>query len=92
MTQAIQWCINHNTLEEFLKSNSSEVMNMLMEEWDLDTALKVEWEEGREKGREEGREEERRNTLSVQQMYAEARRQFEEARRENERLRAQLGR
>jgi hypothetical protein len=85
MTQAIQWCINHNTLEGFLRSNSSEVINMLMEEWDLDTALKVEREEGWEEGLEKGREEERRNTLSVQRMY-------EEARRENERLRAQLGR
>jgi hypothetical protein len=96
MTQAIQWCINHNTLEEFLKSNSSEVMNMLMEEWDLDTALKVEREEGREegweKGWEKGREEERLNTLSIQRMYEEAQRQFEESQREIARIRAQLGR
>jgi hypothetical protein len=84
MTQAIQWCINHGTLEDFLKTNSSEVMNVLLEEWDMDAALKVE--------REEGREEERQNTLAVQHLYEETRHQFEESQRENERLRAQLGR
>ncbi|MDR3301163.1 MAG: Rpn family recombination-promoting nuclease/putative transposase [Spirochaetaceae bacterium] len=92
MTQAIQWCINHNTLEEFLKANSSEVINMLLEEWNLDTALKVEREEGREEGKEEGREEERQNTLFVQHLYEEAQQQYEESQREIERLRAQLGR
>jgi predicted transposase/invertase (TIGR01784 family) len=57
MKQAIKWCIEHETLEEFLKTNGSEVINMLFDDWNLDTALKFEREYGREEGREYGREE-----------------------------------
>jgi predicted transposase/invertase (TIGR01784 family) len=54
MEAAIGWCIEHKVLEEFLKTHSSEVRNMLFTKWNWDTALEVNWEEGREKGREEG--------------------------------------
>jgi hypothetical protein len=50
MRQAVAWCVEHGTLKEFLSRHGSEVINMLLEEWDLDTALEVEREEGREEG------------------------------------------
>jgi hypothetical protein len=57
MTNAVKWCIEHETLKEFLTLHGSEVINMLLDEWDLDTALKVEREEGIEVGIVVGREE-----------------------------------
>jgi hypothetical protein len=54
MKQAIKWCIKHETLKEFLTEHGSEVINMLLEEWDLETALRVEREEGWEEGIEVG--------------------------------------
>jgi hypothetical protein len=56
---AIKQCIERNILRTFLETNSSEVMNMLITEWDLDEAIAVNreeaWAEGREEGYEEGR-------------------------------------
>ena len=52
MEKAIKYCIEHNVLKEFLEENSSEVMNMLLEEWTLEDALVVEREEALEEGRE----------------------------------------
>ena len=40
-------------MTEFLETHGSEVSNLLLEEWNMDEALK----DAREKGREEGREE-----------------------------------
>jgi hypothetical protein len=57
MKRAIVWCIEHNVLKNFLETNSSEVINMLLAEWNLDDALAVRWEEGREKGKVEGKTE-----------------------------------
>jgi predicted transposase YdaD len=54
MTGAVTWCIEHNILRTFLERNSTEVMNMLLTEWNMEDALAVRWEEGREEGREEG--------------------------------------
>jgi hypothetical protein len=54
MKQAVKWCIEHETLKDFLTLHGSEVINMLLDEWDLETALKVEWEEGWEEGWEGG--------------------------------------
>ncbi|MCL2338180.1 MAG: Rpn family recombination-promoting nuclease/putative transposase, partial [Firmicutes bacterium] len=58
---AIEYCISHGILAEFLDKNSREVRNMLFTEFDLETAKEV-WreealEEGLEKGLEKGREE-----------------------------------
>jgi hypothetical protein len=50
MRRAVTWCIDNGILKEFLERNGSEVVNMLFEEWDMDTALAVEREEGREEG------------------------------------------
>jgi hypothetical protein len=67
--KAVIYCRNHDILKEFLKKNASEVLNMLMTEWNWDDALDVRFEEGREEGRvegrEEGREEERKYVLDL---------------------------
>ena len=57
---AIKYCVDHDILKEFLEQNSSEVMNMLLTEWNWDDALAV----SREEGREEGRENIARNALA----------------------------
>jgi predicted transposase/invertase (TIGR01784 family) len=64
MTLAIRWCIEHNVLKPFLESHGSEVVNMLMTEWKLEDALKVEREEGLEEGLEKGRFEAAKNALT----------------------------
>ncbi|GHT70226.1 hypothetical protein FACS1894110_21340 [Spirochaetia bacterium] len=63
--EAINDCIEHNILREFLESHAAEVINMLLTEWSTEEWGEVQREEGREegwlkgrvKGREEGREE-----------------------------------
>ena len=61
MKTAIEYCIKHNILKGFLETNSSEVFNMLLTEWDTEEAKEVWFEEGRaegiEQGIEQGREE-----------------------------------
>jgi predicted transposase/invertase (TIGR01784 family) len=52
---AVKYCVEQNVLADFLKKNASEVMNMLLTEWNWDDALAVRYEEGIEEGREEGR-------------------------------------
>jgi predicted transposase/invertase (TIGR01784 family) len=55
--KAVIYCRSHDILKEFLESNATEVMNMLMTEWNWDDAIAVAREEGLEDGREEGAEE-----------------------------------
>jgi len=57
LTKAINDCIEEGILVDFLKKHSSEVLNMLTAEWNIEDAKKVWLEEGREEGREEGLEE-----------------------------------
>jgi len=57
MKKAVRYCREHDILKEFLAQNATEVMNMLMTEWNIEDAKKVWFEEGWEGGREEGREE-----------------------------------
>jgi predicted transposase YdaD len=54
--KAIKYCIEHDILKAFLEKNSSEVINMLLTEWNWDDALAVRYEEGREEGLEKGME------------------------------------
>jgi len=55
--KAVYYCRNHDIMREFLEENASEVMNMLMTEWNWDDAKQVWQEEAHEKGHAEGREE-----------------------------------
>ena len=57
--KAICYCIEHDIMAEFLETHGSEVSNMLLEEWDMDEALKDAKEEGRIEGKLEGEQKER---------------------------------
>jgi predicted transposase/invertase (TIGR01784 family) len=72
MKAAIKYCIEHGVLSKFLEERSSEVINMLLTEWNWTDATEV-WQqearaearaeghaEGHAEGRTEGRTEERR--------------------------------
>lgn len=50
IARAIQDCVKANIMKEFLSKHGSEVENMLFTEWNWDTALKVQKEEGEEEG------------------------------------------
>ena len=64
MQSAIKYCIDNNILKSFLETQGSEVLNMLLTEWNIEEAKEVWWEEGREEGREEGIMEIARNALA----------------------------
>jgi hypothetical protein len=67
MKKAVNWCIEHGVLPDFLKNNGSEVVNMLLTEWNMDKALEVRSREAREEGRMEGRTEERAKFIGLLQ-------------------------
>ncbi len=54
---AIDYCIKHDILRDFLEKNGSEVLNMLTFEYNEAEARQVEREEGFIEGREEGKKE-----------------------------------
>jgi len=57
ITKAIKYCQKHDILKVFLELHGTEVVSMLMTEWNWDDALAVRFEEGWEGGLEKGREE-----------------------------------
>jgi hypothetical protein len=57
LQRAVKYCIDHDILKDFLTEHASEVINMLMTEWNWDDARDVWKEEAREEGIAEGREE-----------------------------------
>ena len=57
ITRASNDCIKEGILSDFLKAHSSEVINMLTAEWDINTARKVWQQETREECWEEYRKE-----------------------------------
>ena len=57
MRQAVKYCRDNDILKKFLEENATEVISMLLTEWNMDDALAVRFEEGMEEGREKGREE-----------------------------------
>jgi hypothetical protein len=50
LKKAVEYCIDHNILKEFLELHSSEVINMLFAEWKDEEALEYRYKEGREEG------------------------------------------
>ena len=50
--EAVRRCIREGVLAGFLEEHGSEVVNMLLEEWNWEEAKEVWWEEGRESGLE----------------------------------------
>jgi hypothetical protein len=67
-TKAVRSCIKDGILADFLEEHGSEVMNMLLDEWNLDEAKEVWLEEGWEKGREEGLEEGQNQILELMEQ------------------------
>ena len=74
--EAIKECIEKGILADYLMRKGSEVVNMLLDEYDYETDIEVQREEAREQGRAEGREEGR------EQGRAEGREQGKEEGRE----------
>jgi hypothetical protein len=64
MKQTVRYCRENDILKEFLEKNGTEVINMLLTEWNMDDALAVRFEEGIEIGEEKGRETVARNALA----------------------------
>ena len=60
---AITYCVANGILVEYLKTNGSEVHNMLFTEFNLEDAKQVWFEEGIEKGRKEGIEKGRKEGM-----------------------------
>jgi predicted transposase YdaD len=54
--KAVEYCLKNDILKEFLEKNATEVLGMLMTEWNMDDALAVRFREGREEGWEGGLE------------------------------------
>ena len=65
-------CINEGILSDFLKAHSSEVINMLTAEWNINEAKKVwrqeGWEDGLEKGLKDGLERGRKEVLEKEKQ------------------------
>ncbi|HBA96943.1 MAG TPA: hypothetical protein DCZ23_02440, partial [Lachnospiraceae bacterium] len=61
LKEAIQWCKKEGILASFIEERSDEMMSLMLEEWNMEDALKYNredaWEEGLEQGRREGRRE-----------------------------------
>ena len=55
--KAIKECIERGILADYLMRKGSEVVNMLLDEYDYETDIEVQREEAREEGRKQGREE-----------------------------------
>jgi len=59
--EAIKYCVKHDILKEFLEIHGSEVLNMILTEWNTEDAIAF----AREEGREEGREDERKYFINL---------------------------
>ena len=57
VAQAVRYCRENGILRDFLEKHGTEVINMLLTEWNWDEALATRFQEGREEGVEKGREE-----------------------------------
>jgi len=64
MKAAIRYCIDNDILRLFLEANSSEVLNMLITEWNLEEAQRAWLAQGRSEGRQEGLEKGRQEGLA----------------------------
>jgi hypothetical protein len=65
VTGAVRYCVERRILASFLEEHGSEVMGMLLKEWDWDMAKEVWQEEAMEKAREETRKEDRNQILEL---------------------------
>ena len=65
VTRTVEECIEQGILAEFLREHSTEVINLLTEEWNLERALFIRHQEGRIEGHQEGRQEGSREGLEI---------------------------
>ena len=54
LKETVQWCKQENILAGFMEERSEEMMELMLEEWNIEDAIKYNREEGREEGIEEG--------------------------------------
>jgi predicted transposase/invertase (TIGR01784 family) len=64
IAKAVRHCIDNGIMKEYLETNSSEVENMLLAEFNMDVAKRVWREEGMEEGIEKGIEKTARAALA----------------------------
>ena len=50
LKEAVQWCMKENILTGFMEERSEELMSLMLEEWNMEDALKYNREEGRQEG------------------------------------------
>ena len=62
--EAVKYCEKHDILKEFLEVHGSEVLNMILEEWNTEDAIAFAREEGRDEGRDKEKLEIARNLLA----------------------------
>ena len=67
--EAVKYCQRCDILSEFLEINGSEVLNMILTEWNTEDAIAFAREEGREEGRELGFELGREEGLDNERKY-----------------------
>lgn len=60
LKETVQWCIEENILNGFIEERSEELMSLMLEEWNIEDAIKYNREDALEQGRREGRQEGRR--------------------------------
>lgn len=54
LKETVQWCQEEGILARFMEERSEEVMSLMLEEWNIEDAIKYNREEGRQEGRQEG--------------------------------------
>lgn len=54
LKEAVEWCREENILAGFIEERSGEIMSLMLEEWNIEDAIKYNREEGRQEGRQEG--------------------------------------
>lgn len=74
LNEAVQWCRQENILAGFMEERSDELMSLMIEEWNIEDALKYNredaWEQGLECGLEQGLERGRNEGMKDGMVYA----------------------
>ena len=50
LKEAVEWCREENILAGFIEERSGEIMSLMLEEWNIEDAIKYNREEGRQEG------------------------------------------
>lgn len=54
LKETVKWCQEEGILAGVMEERSEEIMSLMLEEWNIEDALKYNREEGRQEGRQEG--------------------------------------